>query len=989
MHRALFHLSLSIVLLSTIIAKAQAQGPITWKEATANGYTYKYVSGDPMKTRFYTLKNGLTVMLTVNQKEPRLFTLMGVRTGSNNDPSTHTGLAHYLEHMLFKGTDKYGSLDWAKEKPLLDKIEDLYEKYNKTTDPDARKEIYAEIDRTSGEAAKYAIAQEYDKLMAEMGADNTNAHTWVDETVYQEDIPSTSIDKFLAVQSERYRFPVFRLFHTELEAVYEEKNRGLDNDGWKINEALMGELFKKHNYGQQTTIGTIEHLKNPSLKEIRKYYDTYYVPNNLCLVFAGDFNPDEVIAKIDKAFAYMKSKPVTPYTSAPEAPIAEPKILEVWGPTTERVQFGFRTPANNTRDALVLDLISSILSNGKAGLIDLNINQQQKMLGGFCGMNQMKDYGVFLMGGTPKQGQTLDEVKQLLLDQLELLKQGKYDEQLVTSIINNTKKDLVSGMEGNSNRANTLMDLYIGRRDWKEVVSYTNDLSSIKRAEIIAVANKYLQNNFVAIYKRKGEDKSILKVEKPSITPIEVNREAISPFVKNVNEMAENSVKPLFLDYNKDFSRGKLDKSDVFAVKNEDNNLFRLYYRFNMGDYNNKKLSLAASYISLLGTDKASAEDIKKQFYQIACSYNVNVGKEEMTISLEGLQENFEKAVTLMENVIRTCKPDEPTLENLKGRMIKSRNDVKGNKGAIMAGLQSYALYGEKNPYNYVLTNEEIKAVKATELTDLMHSLFDYPHDIVYYGPMDNAKLTASLKPKHLMPKTQKLIPAAVKFEPKASARPQVYFADFDMVQAELAWARPLSKGFKPELAPELMVFNEYFGGGMSGLVFSTIRESKALAYSTNARLIAPSKKDEWYRMTAYVGTQADKLPEAVKAMNELINDLPETKKSFNIAKTSIRKSIETDRIINEGKVFSFLNARKLGIDYDIRKSVYDKTSTMTFADLQKMHKEYIANKPFNYAVIGSENKVSKEELAKYGEFHQVKLDDLFGFGAGTESAKP
>src|SRR5215212_5130079 len=133
------------ILLLLVVCHAvavSAQSKYQWKTATSGGYTYKYVTNDPMATRIYTLKNGLTVILSPNKKDPRITSRITVRTGSNNDPGNHTGLAHYLEHLLFKGTDKYGSLDWAKEKPLLDSIENLYEVYNHTTDSLQRKEIY-------------------------------------------------------------------------------------------------------------------------------------------------------------------------------------------------------------------------------------------------------------------------------------------------------------------------------------------------------------------------------------------------------------------------------------------------------------------------------------------------------------------------------------------------------------------------------------------------------------------------------------------------------------------------------------------------------------------------------------------------------------------------------------------------------------------------------------------------------------------------------
>ena len=237
----------ALLLLPTVTALSQTSN-YEWKQVSSGGYTYKYVTNDPANARFYTLKNGLTVILSAINKDPRIQCYIATKAGSKTDPATNTGLAHYLEHMLFKGTDKFGSLNWAKEKPELDKIDELYEQYNHTTDVQKRKEIYHTIDSVSGVASKYAIANEYDKMMASMGGQGSNAFTSNEQTVYTEDIPVNATDKFLKLQAERFRNPILRIFHTELEAVYEEKNRGLDNDGEKVFEMIYAELFKNHNY---------------------------------------------------------------------------------------------------------------------------------------------------------------------------------------------------------------------------------------------------------------------------------------------------------------------------------------------------------------------------------------------------------------------------------------------------------------------------------------------------------------------------------------------------------------------------------------------------------------------------------------------------------------------------------------------------------------------------------------------------------------------
>jgi predicted Zn-dependent peptidase len=432
-----------IGLLFFVAQNVAAQTPNAWKQVTAAGYTYKYVSGDPTNSRFYTLKNGLTVILSPTKKQPRIQTYIAVKAGSKTDPADHTGLAHYLEHMLFKGTDKFASLNWAKEKPLLDKVDALYEQYNNTKDEAKRKEIYKEIDKASGEAAKYAIANEYDKMMAAMGGQNSNAFTSFEQTVYTEDIPANAIDKFLKVQAERFRNPIMRIFHTELEAVYEEKNRTLDDDGRKVSEAMFKTLFPNNNYGKQTTIGTVEHLKNPSLVAIRRYYYDYYVPNNMGVIFSGDFNPDVVIKKIDLAFKYLKPKTLPPYKFEPEHPITKPIQTDVYGPNAESVTMAFRFPGASSRDARLLDLMGSMLTNGKAGLFDLDLIKKQKLLSASASSYTLKDYGVLMLRGNPVKGQSLEQVRDLMLSEIAKLRAGDFSDDLILSIVNNEKKRLI------------------------------------------------------------------------------------------------------------------------------------------------------------------------------------------------------------------------------------------------------------------------------------------------------------------------------------------------------------------------------------------------------------------------------------------------------------------------------------------------------------------------------------------------------------------
>ncbi len=968
-----------LLFLFTSNALFSQTGGHEWKEAFSGGFSYKYVTNDPDKARFYTLKNGLTVILSPTNKDPRIQCYIATKAGSKTDPADHTGLAHYLEHMLFKGTDKFGSLDWAKEKPELDKIDALYEEYNHTTDSLQRKTIYHNIDSVSGKAATFAIANEYDKMMSSMGAQGTNAFTSFEQTVYTDDVPSNAADKYLKVQSERFRNPQFRIFHTELEAVYEEKNRGLDNDGRKVFEKLFAGLFKNNNYGRQTVLGTVQHLKNPSLLEIRKYFNTYYVPNNMGVIMSGDFDPDVMIKKIDAAFAYMQRKPVPAYTFDMETPITSPVSEEVVGPDAENITIGYRLPGNKAKDILLADLVGKILTNGKAGLMDLNLVKKQKLLRASATAYTLIDYGVLFMQGTPTQGQSLEDVKALMLGEIENLKKGNFDDNLITSIINNQKKNKILESETYSSRASDLMDAFTSELDWKDQVAYTDKLSKLTKKEIVDFANKYFEDNYVVIFKRKGEDKNIIKVDKPAITPVETNRDAQSAFVKAVNAMPALAVKPVFLDYKKDLQKGTLGPAEVLYVQNKDNAIFRMQYRFDMGTWNNKKLSLATQYLQFLGTDKMSAETITKEFYKIACSFSIGSGAEFTTVNIEGLQENFTKAVALFESLLKNCKPDEAALTALKARIAKSRVDAKSNKGAIMSGLVSYARFGAKNPFNYVLSDEELNAATATGLTDILHGLNAYQHKVIYYGPQPLPALTVTLKPLHIVPVSFKAAPEKTKFINATQDKNQVLFADYNMVQSEIRWIRNTNI-YSAEEEPVVEIFNNYFGGGMGALVFQTIRESKALAYSTFAFYAVPDKKEDPFYTLAYVGCQADKFNESILAMNELLNDLPNVVENVKFARAGIKKDIETARITQDGIIYNYLSAQRKGLDYDIRKKEYEAVDKIGYNELKKFHTAYIANKPYTYCVVASEKRVTNADMAKYGEVKKLSLDEIFGY---------
>lgn len=973
-----------------IVGYLQAQYRTVQKTSPDGQYTYSIVEGDPTQTRFYTLKNGLKVILHENRNEPKIMSLITTRAGGKNDPSDNTGLAHYLEHLMFKGTKQLGSMDYAQEKVYLDQIEDLYEKHKMTTHEEDRKNIYKQIDSISTLASKIAIPNEYDKSMAVVGSNMTNAFTSLEITAYMENVPSNNLEKYLQVQDDRFTNPVFRLFHTELETVYEEKNISLDNGSRKVFEGMFSGLFQNHPYGTQTILGSVEHLKNPSIKTIRNFYNTYYVPNNMAVILAGDIQPDETIVMVDKYFGDWVPGEIPQFTFEPEKPISQSKELTVVSPDEESVAIGFRMPHTNSEEALLAELTSSILYNDKSGLIDKNLVKAQKVLEAYGFTYLLTDYGMIYFGGKALENQSLAQVKDLILEQINHLKSGNFDEDLIQATVNNQLVDKLREQENPMSMAFTLNDLFGSGTSWEEYLKRSEKMSQISKKDVVQFANKWFGDNHMTVYKLTGQDTTVQKVQKPAITSLEINRAAQSDFLKQLAETPNPPLKPVFLDYEKDINFGSIHKDvALWHVPNKNNRLFNFYFVFDMGSFNIPKLPYAIEYLKLIGSQSKTNEQINKELYTLAASFNIFASEEQVYISLSGLEDNREKTLSIIEELMRYPKPDQEALNKMIESKIKERNDNTLNKRLIFGrALSNYADYGSNNPFNDVLSNEDLKSLKAEELTDLLKSLFGYKHNVYYYGPKSADDLAVELKKTHHLPAQLKDYPAAKKYEHATTDENTIYFVNYDMVQTEIALQRWDEK-YDVAKTPMVSAFNEYYGGGMSSVVFQEIREAKALAYSTYGFFSTPSKSEDRYKAGFYVGTQADKLAMAFDAMKDLIENMPESEKNWEINKASIKQNIEANRITKTGILFNYQSALKRGISHDVRRDIYNSIDNITLNDVKSFHGEHMKDKNWNMRVIGDKNKLNMDDLARYGKVVELSLKDVFGYEVEKKELRP
>ena len=700
----------------------------------------------------------------------------------------------------------------------------------------------------------------------------------------------------------------------------------------------------------------------------------------MAICMSGDFNPDSVITWIKGTFGEFERKEDPIFVPGIEQEITSPIVKDVYGPDAERLYMGFRFPGAAERETKVMAIIDMILSNSQAGLIDLNLSQKQKLLQASCFPYTLKDYSTHILLGVPKQNQSLEEVKDLLLSQVELVKKGEFPDWLIPAVINDLKLSKTKRLESNSSRADDFVQSFILGIDWQTYVDEMSVLESITKEEVMEVANKYYKNNYVLVNKFIGEDKSIKKVTKPAITPVEVNRDTSSQFLTYITEKETENIEPEFLNYKEDIKSAKVNNVTLFYKENIENDRFKLFYISDRGNNNNPKLNMAIKYLNYLGTEEISPLQKKEEFYKLGCEVNVSSQEEQSYISLTGLSENFKESVKLFENLLSNVIPNEEALTNLKNDIIKNREDQKLNKSIILRrGMVNYAKYGAINPFTNSLSTQEILDMTSEELIDIIKSMTSYNHRILYYGSQSIEQVSSTLSELHKTPETLMEAEQGSEFDEKEINSTNVYVVDYDMKQTEILM---VAKGdqFQSEKMPLIKLHNEYFGGSMGSIVFQTLRESKALAYSVYSAYSTPRNDDKSHYVTAYIGTQTDKLSEAMIGMNELLNDLPQVNANLANAKEAVIQKIRTERITKDDILFSFESAKRLGYDYDMRQDIFKNIDSYSMENIVSFHNDHMSGNDYTILVLGSKDELDIEALKEYGPVKFLSLEEVFGY---------
>ncbi|MCB9063179.1 MAG: insulinase family protein [Halobacteriovoraceae bacterium] len=930
-----------------------------------------------------TLRNGLKVVFYKNTMKPEFYAEILVNSGSKEDPLDATGLAHYLEHLLFKGNRFIGTTNWTEESKHYNKVVELYDQRQKEKDEQKRMEIDKEIDKHSVAAAKYAILNEISEVYKKMGGHGLNASTSKDRTNYFLTLPKNKLEQWAYIESERLKNPVFRLFQWELEIVFEEKNRALDNAFRQMLKASMDEIFQDHPYSN-TTLGTSEHLKNPRISKVQEYFDKYYVPNNTSIIITGDLNPSEVENVVNKYFTNWKYKKI-PFKQYPKVRPPKSRIYkEIFHQSEPTVFMSYLIPGATDDDAEALTVLDMILDNAQAGLLNLNLNLNQKLKSASSFPFVFKDYGIQFLYGTPKQGQSLEEVEQLLRDQIAKVVTGDFDESLISAIINDFKKKEAQKLEDNETLATPIRNALMYEKDPEYGLKFLDRISKVTKKDVIRVAKKYFLGGYVSVFKKTGQP-NIAKFSKPEITPLNFLETQPSEFKKAVDKLPTIEVGPTFISYDKDITIKDLNaKTKIYQVKNPLNNVADIQFIYHYGSHLDRKICTYINALEYANAGTIEPTDFNKRLYSLGLNHSITCDKKYIIVSLSGLEENLGIGLSLLKDLIlRPSIDDKKFLFHIE-KIIKDRIEMLKEPKFLFSGLEEKILNGEKSDFLRELSNAELKTLTSKDLPAMIAKIKDAKSEILFTGKQSLEEVKKLLIAQYF--EQDLTTPTYPEYLPQKYINPKkpiIYALDKkDMKQSHVGilFGSDIVSPDDFVRKRDDQIFTLYFGSGMSSIVFQEIREKRSLGYVAMTYVEEGQNKGEQNLLTGFIGTQSDKTNDAVRAFQELIQNIPWEKDRFDSSLHGMSNQIKTKTISFRELAFNVRNWSQLDYVFDPRQKVYEIINKLSFENFTDFAKKNYQVNNITYYIVGDLQKSNIEELSKNYEVKKLSIKDLFHF---------
>jgi predicted Zn-dependent peptidase len=962
-----------------------------------------YAQIEKPKIDKYTLPNGFTVVLQEDHRLPKVHGVVVTRAGSINDPDEATGLAHYLEHMMFKGTTAMGTVDWEKEKVHYDKVVELYDQLGKTTNKKEREAIQLKINEASLSAAEYTIPNELTKLLDNIGATNVNAGTGYDVTQYFSTFPSSQVERWLTLYSHIFEKPVFRGFQGELENVYEEFNMYADNQNQQLNELIMKNLFKQTPYGR-SIIGYPEHLKNPSLTKLMAFFQQYYAAGNMALILCGDIDAEKVKPVIAATFGQWPAKAAPQENFKDEAPFKGRELVKLKAGPYDAVFMAFRSVPQNHRDNLILDVCAAILNNGQSGLLD-EYTTENKALAVSCSNTGMKNTGVvdfmFVPNAqayyegpnlqfitTPEEYKSAmrqldvarlkgrDAGEEIILSQLKRIKEKDYPDWLLESVKNTFINSFILRQESIRSRAGELTNYFAYNKDIDQYLNYIENVKAITKDDVKRVADQYFGNNYMVIQVSPGTIRS-KEIEKPAYKALEFpNGEKHSAFAESFFKIQTPEQTIPYIDFEKDATQSKLrNGTTLYHTANPVNDYFSLRVRYGAGVEKIKQLKYAG-LLNYAGGGGFEVKTFKRKLAELNCNLSVGADDSYTSVSLSGPGANFTRALALFSTFVNAPALYDNQVSRLaEGERISRKQELE-EPATIANALEEYVRHGKESEYLDRLTLQELRKLKAANITAAFKTATQYEATIFYSGKLSENQLKSQLEQYFKMtPPLHKSDGLVVKEDNKITEN-TIYLVNFSSLQAQFA-VFANGKAFDPKEKALINAFNAYFSNGFTGLMMQELRENRSLAYGAGARYATPPLVDKPAYFQGYVQTQNDKITTAMETFMDLVRNMPQKadrmenlKRYFNLVAVNSPDFREAPYYIESN--------RRLGYTDDPLKTLLPEIDKMTFQDIVGFWQQHIKDAPIAIMIVGNKKHLDTKMLAKYGKIVEVKVKDLF-----------
>lgn len=931
-----------------------------------------------LKLKELKLENGLTVYLNEDHNQPNVMGLVVVRGGAKRDPKDATGIAHYFEHIMFKGSEKLGTINYQEEKVYLDSIEILYDKLALCTEEEQKENIQLKINDLNVKAAEYAIPNELDKILSKMGGTGVNAYTNMESIVYHNVFPGNQLEKWMEVYYDRFENPVFRLFQSELETVYEEKNMSMDDPFNMLFEEIMSNLYRSHPYGQQTVLGSIEHLKSPSLRKMKEYYETYYVPNNMALILSGDFNSETALPLIEKTFGQMEPKDV------PEMPQYEEKAFVGRERVTKRLTpvkvgiMAFHTVSATHKDAEALEVTNNIMSNYSNGLLD-QLKYDNKLMEAGLMSDVYVDMGGTFIYFIPKLiGQSLKKAEKIIDTELSKIRKGEFSDELLASVKQNLVKQHYESLENTRYRSYFITDAFLNDVSWDDFLKYPEEIEKITKEDVVQIAQKYYADNRLVFYSKMGFPKK-QKLEKPPYKPVAPkNTETQSEFAKKIEAMPISPSEPSYITFNDDVHITDLkDKVHLYTSKNNVNDIFSLRFRFGTGKYFDPLSEATAGLLSYCGAGELNTKEFKNKMKKIGLDFYASVNNNQFSIYFTGLESNFDESIDLINTLFKSPTATQDDVKKIAQALKFEEKFAEKDPSSIGRALGDYALYKEKSVYLSRKSSKEIKKMEIEELLKNFQDIQKYEVDIHYCGKLESDVVVEKLGEVEF---NDDLLASKVYETPNRENYNEntiLLVNDKKAIQSQIYF---LVEGNQIDEDKRTMAiaFNKYFGGDMNSIVFQEIREFRSLGYSAWGNFYSPLQNSKPGYLKGFVSTQSDKTIDAVDAYTNLIVDMPQKEERLDIIKTSLMQSINSERPTFRNLSFQVAYWNKQGYIADPREERMETFKNLQFDDITEFYKSNIKEKPYVITIVGDAKRFDINELKKYGKVVELDKKDIY-----------